>query len=296
MRNYEVAYRYILVDENVNLPSITSTGRLFDDGVENKERASNFQLLEITVNANDSSIYSAIDSLIWDEEEVAIDFNDVVIFSIQQASGSPGTGVEIPTEIYLDRYTEPWLEQVADLKKNIRQLRNKREAIIKRAFGLTQFHSENPVEFLTETIRIYSEIILNQEFNILDDENTAPTENPIPSLEKILNNLKTNIASKLSPLLLLEYGGLMLTIQVSTPNMLKSPLNSMSYTQPTQPPLPALLAPLPYAGTSSAVSQPAIAIPTFSAPVRVINPNGGPSPGTRMVIPGIPSRPIPPFP
>lgn len=206
MRNYEVAYRYISIDENVNLPSITSTGRLFDDGVENKERASNFQLLEISVNANDSSIYSAIDSLIWDEGEVAIDFNDVVILSIQQASGSPGTGVEIPTEIYLDRYTEPWLEQVADLKKNIRQLRNKREAIIKRALGLTQFHGENPVEFLTETIRIYSEIILNQEFNILDDENTVPTENPIPSLEKILNNLKTNIASKLS-LLLLEYGG-----------------------------------------------------------------------------------------
>jgi hypothetical protein len=170
---------------------------------DGKTRDQEFQVLEVTTSWRDSTIYDALDGVIWSEDDnpVYIDFSDVFTVQLRTESNEPGSGIDILPIIYLDRYTKPWLEVANAVKEKILAQKKKIEAIEGKGSKLKSFTTRTGSQYDPRTL-LEGAI---QHFGIplkkrSDDEDISMVSepdlpDPVPILKKMLQKLEKKIAS-----------------------------------------------------------------------------------------------------
>ena len=136
----------------------------------------NFQVLTIPPVSNDcanaplSTLYSAIDQMLWSNQDgVAGDvFLDPIadVFCISMARETPdlpGLGLDIPVDLYLDRYTAPFVDLVGRMKLEREKIRNEIKDLEKREEKLLHCRSSNTVSTV-ETTRLFEAAIEHIEY------------------------------------------------------------------------------------------------------------------------------------
>jgi hypothetical protein len=181
---------------------ITSVAHQIQTDGSNRDQE--FQILETSISQSDLTLYSAFDNIIWSDEDnpVYIKFADVVNFQAKADLGVQGTGIDIPTALYLDRYTEPWLDSVKDIKEQIAaqksriiDLEAKEERL--KSFGSigNEFDTKTLLEITTAhfatSLRVYTD---DGSGDITMDSQPEPPD-PTPLLKELLRKLEKNLSS-----------------------------------------------------------------------------------------------------
>ena len=98
-----------------------------------------FQVLEVSVSDDlasmlGSTLYNALDSILWGENDQAGDVyfehvSDVLCIALKRDTtpsefSGGGIGLDIPTEIYMDRYSEKFLHVVRGMKSEKERLKS----------------------------------------------------------------------------------------------------------------------------------------------------------------------------
>ncbi|KAI5854612.1 hypothetical protein BZA05DRAFT_392055 [Tricharina praecox] len=119
-----------------------------------EDREQEFTILEMTAQPGDRSLYCALDNTIWsDEDLVYVEFADVFLAQIRTESGNiQGIGLDIPSVLYPDRYSKPWLETAKLLKEQIATQKSKIYTIEAREESLKCFRSRNGKEYSPKTL------------------------------------------------------------------------------------------------------------------------------------------------
>ena len=161
-----------------------------------------FWVLETSISQSDSSLYSVLDNMIWADEEqpVYIDFADVVIFQTKAEAGVQGCAIDLPTALYLDRYTEPWLESVKEVKRKIAAQKSRINALETKEERLKSFRrgstDYNPKALLELSIDHFaSRMKMDPEDSsgdiTMDSQPDLP--DPTPLLKELLHKLEKKL-------------------------------------------------------------------------------------------------------
>ncbi|KAF8428612.1 hypothetical protein EV426DRAFT_585045 [Tirmania nivea] len=133
-----------------------------------------FQVLTIPPISNDRAnapfptLYSAIDQMLWyDQDGVAGDIYldpiaDVFCISMtRETSDLPGLGLDLPVDLYLDRYTAPFVDLVRGLKLEREKIRNRIRDLEKREEKLLHCRSSKAMvdTSTVETARLFEAAI-----------------------------------------------------------------------------------------------------------------------------------------
>jgi len=178
-----------------------STAHQIQAGGEDKEQE--FNILEMSTQPGDRSIYCALDNTIWsDGELVYVDFADVFVAQIRtESSDIQGIGLDIPSVIYPDRYSKPWLETAKSLKEQIRIQKSKIYTIEAREDSLKCFRSKNGKEYSPKALieGSISHFAVPLSPNSEDDismDSQPEMQDAIPALKEILRKLEKCLARK----------------------------------------------------------------------------------------------------
>jgi hypothetical protein len=166
-------------------------------------REQEFQVLEITTSWRDSTIYDALDGIIWSEDDnpVYIDFSDVFTVQLRTESNEPGSGIDISPIIYLDRYTKPWLATANAIKEKILAQKKKIEDIEGKEFRLKSFTTRagsqyDPRTLLEGAIQHFGIPLKKRSHDEdISMESQPELPDPVPILKQMLRKLEKKIAS-----------------------------------------------------------------------------------------------------
>ncbi|KAF8244775.1 hypothetical protein K440DRAFT_588153 [Wilcoxina mikolae CBS 423.85] len=171
---------------------------------DGSDRDQTFQILETTISQSDLTLYSALDTMVWTDEEnpVYVDFADVVNFQIKTDMGVQGTGIDIPAALYLDRYTKPWLESVKDLKEKIAAQKSRIIDLEAKEERLKSFGSMG-IEFNTKTLLEITTAHFATPLRVYADDGSGDITmdsqpelpDPTPLLKELLRKLEKNLSN-----------------------------------------------------------------------------------------------------
>ncbi|KAA8910919.1 hypothetical protein FN846DRAFT_937502 [Sphaerosporella brunnea] len=176
--------------------------QIYPDG---QIRDQEFGILEITTSSRDSTIYGALDGIIWAEDDnpVYVDFSDIVSIQLRtETSDTPGSGVDIPATIYLDRYTKRWLEIANAVKEQIAFQKRKIEDIEAKEQKLKSFTTKDgsiydPRTLLEGAIQ-HLGIPLKRNYD--DDDISMDSQSELPDPIPILTQMLRKVEKKISRL------------------------------------------------------------------------------------------------
>jgi len=135
-----------------------------------------FQVLTIPPVSNDRAnapfftIYSAIDRTLWSDQDgdVFLDpIADVFCISMtRETSDLPGLGLDIPVDLYMGRYTAPFVDLVRGMKLEKEKIRNEIKDLEKREEKLLHCRSSKAVVDIStvETTRLFEAAIEHIEY------------------------------------------------------------------------------------------------------------------------------------
>lgn len=178
-----------------------------------------FYVLETSATLDDPNLYSAIDGVIWADEtnDVVIEFSDVVCIQVKPEQDVNTIGIEVPFDLYLDRYTKPWLKRSKELRAEIRAQRSHIIELETRIQRLTKFQprnlwEDNPTTYDPKTLLEISIKHFTTPLKMSSDSsddvimNSQPEKlDPTPVLKDLLDKLESKLSSKLQLLLAVGY-------------------------------------------------------------------------------------------
>ncbi|KAI5790188.1 hypothetical protein EDC01DRAFT_657928 [Geopyxis carbonaria] len=179
---------------------------------EGKSQHQHFYVLETSATLDDQNLYSAIDGVVWADEnsDVVIEFSDVVCIQVKPEQDVNSIGIEVPFDLYLDRYTKPWLEKSKELRAEIRAQRSHIIELEARVQRLTNFRPRNiwednattydPKTLLQITIEHFSTPLTRSSENPDDVIMDSQPEklDPTPVLKELLDKLESKLSNLLS--------------------------------------------------------------------------------------------------
>lgn len=181
-----------------------------------EEHSQPFIVLEIGMEAGDLTVYSAIDRMMWGDEfadDCYLDVGDLVIARVVNA---PNHSARFPADLYLDRYTKPFLDEARELRKQITQKITEINEMDAKLFKLQNFQRKNamgqpegpvlsPQRLLQATIEHYAAPI-SRPFGEDSSDDVIMDSYPDPSdaLKELLRKLEVKIASRYNSLQMLN--------------------------------------------------------------------------------------------
>jgi hypothetical protein len=177
-------------------------------GADGNIRSQEFEILEITTSSGDSTIYCALDGVIWPENEnpVYVDFPDVFLMQVRTEFNIPGTGTDVLATIYLDRYTKPWLETANAIKEKILAQKAKISKIEAKEYRLKGFMARDGLQYDPRTLLKATVEHFAIPLKKSSDDDSIPMDSqpefpdPIPMLNQLLRKLERKLSSMYSML------------------------------------------------------------------------------------------------
>ncbi|EPS42568.1 hypothetical protein H072_3428 [Dactylellina haptotyla CBS 200.50] len=184
-----------------------------------EETSQTFEVFDLTIRNSwveqGGSLYDALDALFWDEEEVsdgtetyAEYFGEICTIQVrcEDPSKQP-CGIDVPINLYFDRYTKDFKEEISKMKKakagiqsQIEEL-NAKERKIRLYSPMTQPHRHLDMMKVMETTRKYFEQSSNPELANPEDEISSTEQaRKCDEVAKQLAEIEARIQKKISDL------------------------------------------------------------------------------------------------
>ena len=166
-----------------------------------EDREQEFTVMEMVAQPGDRSLYCALEYTLWsDEDLVYVEFADVFLAQVRTESGIQGIGLEIPSVLYLDRYSKPWIQTAKSLKEQIATQKSKLYTIEAREESLRCFRSRNgreysPKALLESSISHFAKPLKGSSDDISMDSQPEMLD-ATPFLKEMLRKLEKSLASK----------------------------------------------------------------------------------------------------
>jgi hypothetical protein len=157
-----------------------------EDGVTSQD----FQVLELCVNPGDVTLYCTLDNVIWADDAFPafLEFSDVLCIQLRTETDNQGTTIEIPATFYPDRYTEPWLHRVEDLKARITNKHKNIAQLLAKEARLTSYRDFD--------LKDLTKVAIDHFKTSLVDSDPAKDAKTVTLLEKLTNSLEVARSSK----------------------------------------------------------------------------------------------------
>lgn len=173
---------------------------------EGEERCDEFQVLDVSISPEDTTIYSALDNMIWSDEENSVVVNFAEVFCVHLKTEfhiNGGQGIEIPAVLYPDRYTRLWLDTVKSLREQISVQKARIANLDSKEARLKLFKSRNneynPKSLLEITISHFATSLRINNDDGPDDimmDSQPELPDPTPLLKELLRKLEKNLLSR----------------------------------------------------------------------------------------------------
>lgn len=168
----------------------------------------NFAVFLVEMEPQDLTIYSPLDRMLWGAEyddDAYLDAGDVVIVHVTNAQGG---FARYSADLYLDRYSEAFLGEARQLRKDIRERAIELSAINAKLDSLEKFQKKDaigdpegavldPSKLLQATIEHYSTPVTRPIREDSSDDIPMDTyPDPTEVLKELLQKLETKVASE----------------------------------------------------------------------------------------------------